>query len=522
MTGTLSLLHLQWRTARLWLLLPSALLSALVVAISAGVRELYPRAVERAQYAATIGASPASWAFNGRPYDLDSIGGIAAYEIGFMGQLAFAATGLLLGIRLTRHFEDSGQLELITSAPVARTALPLAAFLGLTGAWTLFMGLSTVGLMALDLPWAGSWSYCTSMGLFGLMISSLGLLLGQVARSSRGAVSLGLGAVLLTYTLRAVIDGMDWEMVGLSPMGWLPEVRPWGELRWWPVLALKGMIVLLAGGALGICARRDLGAGILPERRGRAGAGMMLASPRGLAWRLGHGAVLGWWAGAVIWAGALGVMAEEFSQAVRANPALLQTLGGSAEALVTSLAVVVSSGLAAAAGLSVVLRLGSEELDGRLGLLLAGRLPRWQWWSGWLLVGLGATLVVQVSAGLSLGVAHWLVLEDRDALGEALRASGEAVAAPLLLVSLGALVAAVAPRWRAAAWLPVVWMVVVGMLAEALRLPDWSRRLSALELIGNVPVEPADPGSVALILAVSAGFILTGRLVFARRDLARG
>ena len=128
-SGVWALLRMQWRTAWLWLLLSPALLAALVVAIASGVKDLYGEEAERTIYAATMGASPAQIAMNGRGYDLDVLGGIAAYEVGFMGQLLLPLVGVLLAVRLTRAPESNGVLDLLTSTRVHRTAVPAAAFM---------------------------------------------------------------------------------------------------------------------------------------------------------------------------------------------------------------------------------------------------------------------------------------------------------------------------------------------------------------------------------------------------------
>ena len=77
--GFWRLLALQSRCSwRLLLLCPLGLACG-VVAVASGVRELYAGVEERAIYAATLGASAASMALNGRGYDLEHLGGITAY-----------------------------------------------------------------------------------------------------------------------------------------------------------------------------------------------------------------------------------------------------------------------------------------------------------------------------------------------------------------------------------------------------------------------------------------------------------
>ncbi|MDO5093719.1 MAG: hypothetical protein Q4D79_09920, partial [Propionibacteriaceae bacterium] len=84
-SGSWRLLVLQVRTGWRSLLLSPIALAGLVAAVAVGVKELYADATKRAGYAATLGSSLASITLNGRAYDLDQLGGVVAYEVGFLG-----------------------------------------------------------------------------------------------------------------------------------------------------------------------------------------------------------------------------------------------------------------------------------------------------------------------------------------------------------------------------------------------------------------------------------------------------
>ena len=249
-SGVWALFRMQWRTAWLWLLLSPTLLAALVVAIASGVKDLYGEETERTIYAATMGASPAQITMNGRGYDLDVLGGITAYEVGFMGQLLLPLVGVLLAVRLTRTPESTGVLELLTSTRIHRTAVPAAAFVTLIISWTVFGLVSWAGLVMLDYPVTGSGEYSLAMTSFGLAWSGVGLLTAQVASTPRAANGLGLLLALAGYLTRMIVDSQDWSGVWVSPMSWVVEVRPWDDLRWPPLLSL----LLLATGSAAVAA----------------------------------------------------------------------------------------------------------------------------------------------------------------------------------------------------------------------------------------------------------------------------
>lgn len=217
-SGMWALLRMQWRSAWLWLLLSPTLLATLVVAIASGVKDLYGEETERTIYAATMGASPAQITMNGRGYDLDVLGGIAAYEVGFMGQLLLPLTGVLLAVHLTRTPEFTGVLELLTSTRIHRTAVPAAAFMSLIISWAVFGLGCWSGLAMLEYPATGSASYSLAMTGFGLAWSGVGLLTAQVASTPRAANGLGLLLALAGYLVRMIVDSQNWPGVWVSPM----------------------------------------------------------------------------------------------------------------------------------------------------------------------------------------------------------------------------------------------------------------------------------------------------------------
>ena len=505
-SGMWALLRMQWRTAWLWLLLSPTLLATLVVAIASGVKDLYDEETERTIYATTM---------NGRGYDLDILGGIAAYEVGFMGQLLLPLTGVLLAVHLTRTPEFTGVLELLTSTRIHRTAVPAAAFMSLIISWAVFGLGCWSGLAMLEYPATGSASYSLAM-------TGVGLLTAQVASTPRAANGLGLLLALAGYLVRMIVDSQNWPGVWVSPMSWVVEVRPWKDLHWPPLLSL---LLLAAGGAVAAAlgaANRDLGSGLLPARLGRPGAGHLLSRPAGLAWRSTRGAVLGWLLGSVIWVAILGLMTEDFASTIAANPGLLAAFGGKADDLAPQIGLLLASVLAAAAGLTVTLRFAAEESRARFGLLLSGRISRWGWWLGWHALALFVTAVVLMLSAATLGLCQWWATGDSAALSDDLAAGSAFLAPALAMVGFGSLLVGVAPQSGFLSWGFPIWTLVVGMLAEILQLPGWARRFSPLDWVGNLPGETADGAAVLLLATSAAVAVLIGGYALDRRDLLHG
>lgn len=517
-----ALVAAQFRTGRTALLGWAALWSALVLVTAASTIELYATADVRATYAATMGMSRATEAFNGRAYDLTTPGGIAAFEVGFLGQILVPVGACLLAVARTRREEEAGRLDIVTAGAFRRLAPLAVAMVAVALSIVLFGAVTASGLILLGLPAGGSVWYALSLVCYGVAFAMVGLLAGQVAPTTRSASAVSLAVVATGYLVRAVIDGRHWAATWATPMGWVAELRAWGEWQWWPLAAFVGFSVLVAGASFAVASRRDLGSGLFAARAARPTASPFLRGPLGWAWRLARGSMLGWTIGAGAWAAALGSLGQEMRELVLANPVLAAALGsGRGEDFLTAMALLVIALLALAAGLQVLGHLKAEEAAGRLGLVVSTRVGVRQAWLVWTLLALVASGVVMLVGW----AAYTASIEWVAGAGDPARTLGACVAyavAVLAVVACVGLALAAAPRASWVGWIVLAWIAVVGVLADALRLPEWARRLSPLELVGRVPVDQADAKAVVVLGVAGVAAVFVGAIAVVRRDLRAG
>ena len=156
-------------------------------------------------------------------------------------------------------------------------------------------------------------------------------------------------------------------------------------------------LAVAAGGtalAFELAARRDQGAGLLPDRPGRATASAFLRGPFGLAWRLQRGALLGWAVGYAFTFAASGAAAKGVGQLFGTSSALereFTRLGGQAAITNAYLAaLMLLAGLVAAAyAISVVLRLRAEETGETAEPVLATATGRIRWALSYIAMAVG-------------------------------------------------------------------------------------------------------------------------------------
>ncbi len=522
--GTGRLIRLLRRTARAQALFAVLVIVGLVTAVMASVQDLYATEQGRAQYAATLGRSPATAAFNGRPFDLDTIGGIAVYEVGFFGLLLLPALVLVLAVRWSRGQEDLGRSELVTSMQVGRMAPLLAAVLTLTSIVVVSGALIYPGVIAAGYESSGTVVYCLALVLFLLVAAAFGFVCAELSQSGRSATILALAGLALMYMIRAVIDGKTWDVSWATPMGWFAEARPYAEAPpAWPLLALAVLAATLFTTAFMIRGRRDLGAGVIPPRRGPAHG--RLKSSGALIRHLTAGIALAWAAGALAWGAAIGLLAEEMRTMLESNPALAEALVGQShtpDGMMTYIVAIFVGLMAAAMGLQGVTRFAAEEIEGRLGVVMSTSVSRARFWA----IAVATIAFEVIAVLLAGGIAFELAALATGAEVETVRGNLTtmlAYAAPVAVITaIGLALFAVSPRWAAGGWLVLLWATVVAILGKTLQLPQWARDLSPIEHLGNIPIDPLDTTTWWTLLTI--GFLLVIAAVprLVKRDLSAG
>jgi putative exporter of polyketide antibiotics len=110
--------------------------------------------------------------------------------------------------------------------------------------------------------------------------------------------------------MRLLMDQKEPLLISLSPNVQVLDTsrgtlnrsmpRPFGDLRFWPYLAIAALFLALFLSALRVCGRRDIGAGLVTPRPGPGTASTLLRGPVGLIWRITRGTSYGWGVGAAI------------------------------------------------------------------------------------------------------------------------------------------------------------------------------------------------------------------------------
>jgi ABC-2 type transport system permease protein len=501
-----------------------------------GVSQSYGTQQDREALLATAIANPVIMLFRGLPSGADE-GAFMLFLIFPFLALDAAFMSSFLAVRHTRMDEELGRAELVAATPAGRTVPVLATLAHGVLANAGLAVLTALALLSTGLPAAGSFVAGVGAGAVGLAFLGIGLLSGQLMRTSRGANALAVWVLLLTFLLAGLGNALgtptadlqriesSW-LTWLSPFGWGEQSRPFADDDLWPLVLCLAFGLALAAASVAIQSTRDLGAGLVPERRGRPDAPATLAGPTSLVWRLTRGSILGWAVGGLI-TGLLatslaGVLADVVTE-LPSVQAILQVI--SANGSIAQGAVIIFFEmlgiLAACAAVQTVCRARSEEAHGTAESVLATPVDRVRWLGGYVLVGFVAIVIVVASAvaGAALGIAgrdgDWSLMGDVAVVG-----AGQVVAATVFLV-LTALVFVLAPRLTIPlGWTLVMVAMVLGLFGPLFGMPDWLVHVAPIAVAPTVDGDGVDLQGLWWLLLAIAAIGAGAAALMRRRELA--
>ena len=527
--GTGQLTRLALRRDRIALPASVYVIVAAVAGTAYTFKKLYPTAAGRAALAATGEGNPALRFLNGRLYG-DSIGSLTTWRYGIWAGIFTALVAIFVVIRHTRTDEEAGRLELVGSAVVGRGAALVAALITAIAPILAVTLLLWVALPLIGLPAAGSAALALGIGACGLAFTGIAAVAAQLTSSARAARGVALAVLGVAFVLRGVGDaagagGLSW-LSWASPLAWIQLARPFAAERWWVLLLPLAAFALGVVLAFALAARRDLGAGLLPDRPGRATASRLLSGPFGLAWRLQRGALAGWVVGYAFTFAASGAAAQGIGQLFGTSSALqreFSRLGGGAAIVNAYLAaLMLLAGLVAAAyATSAVLRLRSEETEGRAEPVLATRTGRIRWALSHIVVAITGTAVLLAVAGVAAGLGYGL--RAGGAGPQVTRMLGAAFAqlpASLALAAVAVLLFGLLPEAAVpGAWTAVGLVVAIALFGQVLQVSHWVLDISPFTQTPRLPGGTVTAEPLLWLCLAAAGFSVIGLLGLRRRDI---
>ncbi|BEH01842.1 exporter of polyketide antibiotics [Brooklawnia propionicigenes] len=482
---------------------------------------------------AALAASPVMALIGGPGYGFDAIT-VGRIIVGLYGVYLMIGAGLMSIMTVSRHTrveEQTGRAELVRANVVGRHA-QLAAALILVALMNVLMS----GLMALAFyfspaepgSFAASLLFACSVGAVGLVFAGVAAVTVQLSAFSRAASGMAGAVLAASFVVRGLgdmssVQGGDLGWLSwLSPFGWSQQAAPLTLDRWWPLALSLGAALLLAIAGFALQSRRDLAAGILPDRLGSAVAPSWLRGSLSLAFRLQRSALL-WWSLALLLGGiTFGAFVQPMAENADGLPAEVMVIFGGTEGMVDGylgfMGVYFAIMVAVFAILSVQ-ALRGEEQGVRAEPVLAAAVSRTGWLLSWVLVTALGALWLLTLAGLGTGLGAALATGDGDLFGSVLL--GHVAHTPAIWALLGLAVAlyGFAPRLLGITWAVFAWGTALSLFGDMLQLDDGVLATSVFRHVGQYPAQEISWLAVGALAAVAVALVVVGMLGFRRRDL---
>ena len=521
MTGVVALTCLAVRRSRLFIVVWTVALVAMVYASATATDGLYSTTAERIAAAKTINASPAVVALYGPILDLTSRGELAMTKMTVTYAVLVMVFAVTLVRRHTRVEEESGRAELVGSLAVDRSAPVLSAVAVGTVASLLVGVLAGLADIAGGLPVAGSLWFGASWTAIGLVATGIAAVAAQMSASSRTSGAIAAATIAALFVLRALGDTTSASWLSwLSPLGWSTRLRAWSDPRLWVLGLDLAVAVLLVGAALVLRHRRDLGSGLLQPRPGPSHGSPRLRSVFALTVRMQMPSLVVWTVACAVMGVLLAAIIPNVGSLVDSpgTREIFDRLGGAGGlhqtlmAAFVSIEAVVISGYAA----SVIAHGGSDEHDGRTEEILATAQSKSATFAALALVALGGTVWLLAVTGVALALG---ATGADIGFGEAVTATLAYTPATAVVAGLALTALAMGSRFAVAGWGVIVGAAMVGPIAEMLGLPGWVSGLSPYSHVPKLPAEGVRWAPLLVLTAIAAVLIASAARRYRMRDV---
>jgi ABC-2 type transport system permease protein len=500
-----------------WLLLPALIVAATAFSSIA----MFPTKELLIEMGATL-EDPIVVAMHGRVLDV-SIAGYTAWRTKVMGSFLAAIFSFIMVIRHTRREEEDGRRELLGSTRVGRHASLAAALITTISINIVMAALILFGMLSAGLDFTGSLAHAAAIGACGSFFGAAAAMFAQLFISARMATNL---SVVLLASL--MVAHIGWNLGGnmggfmyLSPLEWSLLIRSFAGENFIVLLVAGMLITFLVLLSFKLSAKRDVGAGLFAERKGRIAAKPGFRTPYALSWRIQKGMFTSWACFFAILGFALGSVSETMSNVTSTAPGLAEfaeRLGGADRAFMSLMIYIICMIISIYVILSAQ-RMRSEEAYMRAETVLALPVSRLRFYLSHVLISfVGVTAIITIM-GLTVGVGAVLSTSDAGEFGRLFRETIIKIPAVWVIVGISTLFYGLVPRIMTGLSFALLGaFVLIEFFWEQQVLSDTIFALSPFSHVypmNNITAMPIAALTLAALLLTVLGMI-----AFIKRDIA--
>lgn len=430
----------------------------------------------------------------------------------------------------TRKEEDHGLTELVRSFQVGRQANSLAVvtetvFINIILA--LFISGVMISFGADTITAKGSLLFGASIGMAGILGAVIALVMAQIMSTSSGATGSSLGIIGLLYIVRAGTDVSNVDFSMINPMGWTYLTYPFTENNWVPLITAVVFCIIVVIIAFALEGGRDMGAGYLPEREGRATAKKSLLSVPGLFIKLNKGVMISWMIAFVIMGAAYGSIYGDMQTFLGSNEMMSKmfTLAGvSIEESFTGTIMMVMIGLVSILPIAIINKLFSEEVRLHLSQLYSTKVTRTQLYLTSVILAIVAGVVGILLASIGLGGTAISAMGDSSTMdiGDFIAAGYNFLPSVLFFTGLAALALGWVPKLGKVIYAYLGYSFAINYFGGILDLPEWFSKTAVQSWIPRMPVDKFDGATFITMTVISIALMVCGYVGYLKRDMVEG
>lgn len=515
--GVGGLIRLALRRDRVRLSVWIASLTLMMVYAPNAIELAYPEEPQRAARVELL-KTPAGMILGGPMFGINEtdLGVMMANELMLTLIVAASILSILTVIRHTRAEEESGAAELVLSSVVARHARTYAALIVVGGVNAVLALTMTVATVAAGFGVADTAAMCLGITGVSMVFAAVAAVTAQLWRQTRAATGAAMGVLALAALVRGVgdvIDNSGSALSWFSPIAWAQQMRPFVDLRWWPLALLVVLTVGLIAVAARLESRRQYDDGVIPSSGEHPNAHPIRSVFR-LHLTLQRSQTIGWAVGVFLSGLAFGSMTKSLLDAAASNELLQRVLAQQGtDGVYTTLTQFLAAATTAYV-VSAVLRVWGDEESGLGEAVLAGAVSRWRWLVTAVVAAVVGSTVLMLFAGLGMGLGAGIAVGEPQTIWRLTLAGLAFVPAMAAMAGVGALGVALRSAWIG--WLAVTFVIVSLYLGALLRLPQWLLDTSP---VGHTKA-PSEYSIVALGAMLVAAVLLTvvAGVIYRRRD----
>ncbi|MDO4888248.1 MAG: hypothetical protein Q3979_06050 [Actinomycetaceae bacterium] len=486
---------------------------------------IFPTSLERTTLASTVEANPAMGLIFGPAWDLSTSEGFNTWRALAIGGFLAAMCAILAVVRATRAQEDSGQAELLASGVLGRSARLMTGVVMATVGSLAIGVVSFVVTIACRASWHDTALLCATFVVMGVMFACLAAVAVQLGANGQSASTLAVATLGALFAARGFAYSMElpeWT-IWINPLGWMTMTKPAHANAWWPLLPGLALAAIALVVAFALQSRRDYGEGLVTPNPGPAHGS--LAGPFALTLRLSRTTIVTWTLTALILGSVFGYFTTSVGDMFANNAMFQQILAAGATTSDTLMAAFLRSILClvgilcAVPGISIMLRIRSEELADRLEPLLATSLSRVRYYAANLTVAFTTSALLMVIAGVTVGAVSAAAGEPTSVADATLQAVAT-VPAVWLVVAVSVAVVGARPRVAMAAWAGVLLSFAITLFGPTFRFPNWALAISPFYHVPNVTLATASLAGLGVVALIAAALTAAGLIGFRRRDVA--